>query len=276
MLISLLTAFACVSAIVICLVSGGFTGFGWVWMLPLGFLGSFLALLALTALVVWAICQPIDTSKPRNEDSPFHRKMANEIVAALITLFRVRFRTQGLEKTPKEGRFFLVCNHMYIADPVVLLHFFKNSQLAFISKKENNSMPIVGKLMHALLCQCIDRENDRAALKTILECIRLLKEDKCSIAVFPEGGTNHDNRLHPFRPGVFKIAQKAKVPIVVCTVEGTRDIFSNARRLMPTEISLHLIDVIPPEEFEGQKTTEISDRVWEMMKNDLSEPYQPL
>ena len=36
----------------------------------------------------------------------------------------------------------------------------------------------------------LDRKNDREALKAILKAIQFLKEDKCSIVVFPEGGTN--------------------------------------------------------------------------------------
>ena len=41
----------------------------------------------------------------------------------------------------------LVCNHLHEADPAILLHYFKKSQLAFISKQENKDMLIVGKLM---------------------------------------------------------------------------------------------------------------------------------
>ena len=36
--------------------------------------------------------------------------------------------------------------------------------------------------------QMLNRENDREALKTIVTCIRLLKDDEVSIGVFPEGG----------------------------------------------------------------------------------------
>ena len=75
---------------------------------------------------------------------------------------------------------------------------------------------------------------------------------------------------------MFKIAEKCQIPIVVCTLQGTRDILKNGLRLKPTDVRLHLIDVIRPEDFAGKKTVEISDMVWEMMKNDLDEAYQPL
>ena len=258
----------------ICIPGG--VSLSWLWMIPVSFLGAFLGLTVLNVGILWGLCQFIDTDKPRTEDSPFYRRLAAFYIDALIAYLQVRIHAEGLEKCPKEGRFLLVCNHIFVADPGILLHCFRRSQLAFISKKENRDLFVVGKIMHAMLCQCIDRENDRAALKTILECIKIIKEDRASIGVFPEGATNSDNRLHPFRPGVFKIAEKCKVPIVVCTLQGTRDIIKNGLRLKPTDVRLHLVGVIGPEEFAGKKTVEISDMVYEMMKNDLDVEYQPL
>ena len=199
------------------------------WLLPVFFAGIYLLGLLLAVLFLWICCRAVDMEKPQEEDSRFYRTIMHPYIEALITLVGVRLHTRGLEKTPQEGRFVLVCNHLFIADPGILLHCFKKSQLAFITKQENLKLPIIAPIMHKILCQPIDRENDRAALKTILKCIALLKEDKCSIGVFPEGYTSKDGKLHPFRPGVFKIAQKANVPIVVCTIQNTRPIFKNLK-----------------------------------------------
>ena len=149
------------------------------------------------------------------------------------------------------------------------MHYFPKSQLAFISKQENRNMFIVGKVLPKLLCQPIDRENDREALKTILRCIRLLKEDKVSIGVFPEGYIHPQRKLQHFRPGVFKIAQKAKVPIVVCTLQDTQYVVKNLLRGKSSQIRLHVLDVIPAEELEGVTTVQIADRVYRMMAQDL-------
>ena len=135
-------------------------------------------------------------------------------------------------------------------------------------------MFLVGNIMHKILCQPLDRENDRAALKTILKCISLLKEDKVSIAVFPEGYTSRDGLLHPFRSGVFKIAQKAQVPIVVCTIQNTRQIFRNLKKLRSTRVPLHVVEVIPAQELAGKTTGEIASRVYESMISDLGEEFR--
>ena len=111
--------------------------------------------------------------------------------------------------------------------------------------------------------------NDREALKTILKCIELLKEDQLSLGVFPEGYVSLDYLLHPFRAGVFKIAQKANVPIVVCTLQNTYNILPSVKKLKPVEVKMHLVDVIPVEELKGVSTVQIAERVHALMAEDL-------
>ena len=245
-----------------------------VWVSLLTGLGCWLVLMGLAFGFLVFVCRLVDLEKPQEHDSKFYRIVMDIYIEALISLVLVRLHTRGLEKTPKEGRFLLVCNHLFLADPGILLHCFRKSQLAFVTKKENQTMFVVGKIMHKIMCQPIDRENDRSALKTILRCIQLIKDDEVSIGVFPEGYTSKDGKLHHFRSGVFKIAQKTEVPIVVCTIQNTREIFKNLAKLKKTDVHLHLVDVIPPEELKGRTTTEISDMVYEMMIGDLGEGFR--
>ena len=241
-------------------------------------LGAFVGCFALLALIALAflmiLCALVDTSKPQETDSRFYRAVMYVYIEALMNLVLVRLYTKGLEKTPKEGRFLLVCNHLFLADPGILLHCFKKSKLAFISKQENLTMPVIGKFMHKISCQMLDRDNDRQALKVILKCIQMIKDDEVSVGVFPEGYTSRDGKLHHFRSGVFKIAQKANVPIVVCTIQGTQDIFKNCAKLKKTDVYLHLVEVIPAEDLKGKTAVEISHRVYESMISDLGESYR--
>ena len=95
------------------------------------------------------------------------------------------------------------------------------------------------------------------------------------MGVFPEGRIHDDRKLYPFRPGVFKIAQKANVPVVVCTLTNTHKIFTNFFKFRPTDVTLHLLTVIPAEEVNGVKTVELADRIYHMMAEDLGEDYLP-
>ena len=191
----------------------------------------------------------------------------------MVSLLRVRIHTTGLEKVPTEGRFVLVCNHLFIADPCVLLHCFPKSQLAFVTKQENQKLFVVGKVMHKILCQPIDRENDRAALKTIIKCIQLLKDDEASVAVFPEGYTSRDGKLHHFRSGVFKIATKTQAPLVMCTVKNTQNIFHNVKRLKKTVVPLHVVGIIQPETYPGRTAVDIAQEAYDKMLADLGPEF---
>jgi 1-acyl-sn-glycerol-3-phosphate acyltransferase len=245
-----------------------------VWLLPVLFAGSFLVLSLLAFLFLVFVCALVDMDKPQETDSKFYRTVMYIYIEALVSLVLAKIHATGLEKTPKEGRFLLVCNHLFLADPGVLLHCFRKSQLSFITKQENQSMFVVGKIMHKILCQPLDRNNDRQALKVILKCIQMIKDDQVSIGVFPEGYTSRDGKLHHFRSGVFKIAQKTNVPIVVCTIQNTREIFKNLKKLKTSHIQLHLVDVLQPEDYQGMTTTQISDKVYEMMIADLGEHWR--
>ena len=277
MLFGIVTGIAAAGSAAICGASGGFESLGWLWMVPVWFVVLWLAQVAAMFGVLMLALRRVDLEVPQEEDSPFFRTLARLVVPFIKTVLGLRIETSGLEKTPKDGRFLLVCNHLDDSDPVILLHCFRNSQLAFISKRENKDMFVVGKLMHKLQCQLVNRENDREALKCILKCIEILKNDRASVAVFPEGYESLDGRLLPFRAGVFKIAQKAQVPIVVCTLQETERVIANLKKFKPLpKVKLHLLEVIPAEELVGKTTVDIAQRVRGIMLADLAEKYQPL
>ena len=269
MLLGCVIGAALLIAVAVCFLTGAFLSLAWLWLLPVCFVGGFLVLAGLAFGFLWLMCKLVDQSKPQEQDSKFYRTLMHLYVDAVLTIARVTVNTQGLEQTPKSGRFLLVSNHIDNVDPAFLLTYFRKSQLAFISKQEVQNFFLVGELMHKILCQPINRENDREALKTILKCIQIIKEDKASIAVFPEGYIQPDKKLHHFRPGVFKIATKTKVPIVVCTLKGTPTVVSNFTHLKPSTVDLHLLKVIYPEEYENLTTVELADRIYQMMAEDL-------
>lgn len=269
MLIAVLLILSAMVAVAVCLFAGAFYSVAWLWLLPVSFLAALLLGIGLTVLTVWLMSVAVDKDKPQEKDSKLYRFVINRVAEIALPVLSIRMHTQGLEKTPRSGRFFLVCNHLSEIDPVLLLRFFRRSQLTFISKKENRDLFIVGGLMHKIQCQLVNRENDRDALKTILKCVQIISEDKASVAVFPEGYIKPDRKLHRFRSGVFKIAQRTKVPIVVCTLRNTQHIFHNGLRLKPTHAHLHLVDVLQPEDYQGLSTVELGNRIYEMMARDL-------
>lgn len=270
MLLNLIYGLSALFGAVLCALTVGFDTLAALPVWLLGTVAGFVLCLLGCFLAVWVPALRTDPAQVQDGDDPYIRTVVKLYAPAVFRLLGCKIDAQGTEKLPRDGRFLLVCNHLYDLDPGVPLILFPDAQLAFISKKENLEKPIVGPLMLRIQCQMIDRENDRAALKTILKCISILKEDRASIAVFPEGRIVKDGKLlHDFRPGVFKIAQKAGVPIVVCTLNGTQNIVKNVRRFRRTRIDFHLLEVIPAEELKGTTTVDIARRVHGIMAADL-------
>ena len=267
MLLGVIGVLSALVALGVCLPAG--LGWQWLWLLPFVFAGSFLGLLVVAFLFLVLAIAPLKPDEQPEHDSRFYRTLTNLYIELIIALAGLRFETQGLEKRPKEGRFLLVSNHLHEIDPGVLMHFFPKSQLAFIAKKEVAGMFLVGKLLPALLCQFLNRENDREALKTIIRCIHILKADEASVGVFPEGGINELRKFKHLKPGAFKIAQKAQVPIVVCTLRNTHHVVSNLLKGKRSTVTVHVLEVIDPAWMEGKTSVQIAEHVHAIMAADL-------
>lgn len=267
MLLAGITVFAAIFAVLMALLGGI-----WAWI-P-AFIAGWIGGLLLVILFLVVACALVDMEKEQSQDSKFYRTMAHLYIDLALTLGRVEIRTEGLEKIPAEGRFLLVCNHICDLDSALLLKCFPKSQLCFIGKQEIKTMPFVGAVMHKMMCQFINRENDREALKTILRCIQIIKEDQGSIVVFPEGYVSMDGRLRHFRSGSLKIAQKPGVPIVVCTVRNTKHVMQDLFALRKTWAQVHLVDVIDAETVKALPTTEMAEKIYEIMISDLGEDHR--
>ena len=245
------------------------------WILPLIYVLCFLGLILVAFLILALMSICVDISKPQHEDSKLYRTAMYLYIELILQLLCVTIDTKGMEHIPTGRRFMVVCNHQSETDPAFIHHYFRGSQLAFLSKKEAERMPFVGPFMHMTSCQMINRENDREAMKAIIKCIQMIKEDKVSVCAFPEGGIFETDKLSHFRSGVFKIAQKANVPIVVCTLKDTSSVLHKLKRLQHIRVRLHLVGIIPEWEHAEMTTVEIADKVYNMMLEDLGEEYRP-
>ena len=269
MLLGYLLIFPAILSGIFCWSTGAFESNTWYWMLPVSYVGCFFVALILFLALILICGFAVNQNKPQEKESKLYRFLVNQASSLAIGILSLRMHTRGLEKIPRKGRFLLVCNHLCEVDPLLLHRYFSKVGLTFVSKRENRDRFMIGPYIHKLRCPLMNRENDREALKTILHCIDLIREDQASVAVFPEGYIRPDRKLHKFRSGVFKIAQRTKVPIVVCTLQNTQYIRFNYKKLKKTHVQLNLVEVISPEQYEGMSTVELGNMIYEIMARDL-------
>lgn len=183
---------------------------------------------------------------------------------------RIRLKAEGLEKLPAGGAFLLVSNHVSAYDPVILLHLLKKYRMQFISKPENFKIPLGGFLMKKSGFLAIDRENPRNALKVIYAASDFMTETGRPVVIYPEGTRNREPEkgLLPFHNGVFKIAKRAGVPVVVAVSRGTEKLSGNWP-LRRSNVSLKIAEVLDAAYIASHNDKDISECVKGVMEAAL-------
>ena len=236
------------------------------WKGVLMFAAIFVALNLVYILFVAIMSLFVSNTKPIVKQNPLCRSACVGVTGLLLGYCWVRTKVYGLEKLPEGERFLLVSNHRSLFDPLIFMKYLRKYEMAFIGKPSALALPVVGKIGYGAGCLPIDRANDREALKTVLTAADYLKKNFCSMAIFPEGTRNKTgDTLLPFRPGAFKIAQKAGTPVVVAALCGTESINRNMFRRV-TDTELHILEVIPADEVREASTKELADRSSELIR----------
>ena len=181
---------------------------------------------------------------------------------------RLKLHVSGYDKVPFGKRFLLVSNHCSKFDNFIQCAVLKKTQLAYISKPENFKIPMGRRYMRRGLYLAIARNNPKEALGTILKAIDYIKRDVVSIGIFPEGTRSKDGSLQDFKPGSFKIAQKAECPVVVCCMQGTENIAKNWP-WKKTDVYMDILEVIDPEIWKEKDTVQVAAEVQGMIQKKI-------
>ncbi len=193
--------------------------------------------------------------EPQEKPSKFWQWHINEITSLLCFYGRANIIVSGREKLPKDSRYLMVGNHRSFFDPLSSIPSLKDEELIYVSKQGNYKIPIAGRVMHKCGYLSLDREDNRAALKTIKRATEYIKKDYGSVFIFPEGTRSKDSQLRPFHAGSFKIAQKANVP-VVCVAFRNTDIVQHNFPFKKTNVYIDIIDVIDADYVKNHSTKE--------------------
>ena len=237
-------------------------------------IASIIGLILLFHLFLWifwlTISLTISMKKEYKKTSKFYNWVFVLWYRYMMKVGMLRLHVTGYEKVPFGTHFLLVSNHRSNFDNFVQCAVLKKTQIAYISKPENFKIPMGRRFMRRGLYLAITRNNPREAMGTILKAIDYIKKDIVSIGIFPEGTRSKDGKLMDFKPGSFKIAEKASCPVVVCCMQGTENIAKNWP-WKKTDVYMDILDVIPPEVWKDKDTVQVAAEVQNMIQKRIDE-----
>ena len=210
----------------------------------------------------------VDPKKEYTKSNAYYRFLLNATTVLAIKLCRVKVHVTGREKIPEGTRFLLAGNHRSNFDPIITWYVLHDKDISYISKADNFNVPFFGRIVRKCGFMAIDRSDPRSAVKTVNKAAQMMRSDSVSVGVYPEGTRSKKCVLLPFHNGIFSIAQKAGVPIVIVAIQGSENVHKNWYKKR-TDVYLDFIDVIPVSELRDVQTNAIGERVRESLSEEL-------
>ena len=133
-----------------------------------------------------------------------------------------RIKIHGIEHVRADRAYVYMANHSSLIDTPALFAYLPYP-FRIMAKRDLFYVPFMGWHLWTAGHFPIDRRNARGTVRSIRRVIDGVRAGR-SLAVFPEGTRTRDGQLQEFKPGVFKIALKAGVPIVPVAIRGTFDL----------------------------------------------------
>ena len=125
----------------------------------------------------------------------------------------------------------VICNHTgHLDGPLVTTVLRKKGAIHNLAAKDRFEQRGFGFFLRLSGCIPIDRQ--KVDSSWIHDSIKVLKEDKECVAIFPEGRHGSYREQLPFQPGAALLASMAGVPIVMVYVDGPVRILGKRARLM--------------------------------------------
>ncbi len=204
---------------------------------------------------------------PLEKDKLVH-KLASKWAVSQVKMSGATVKVEGQENVPKEGAVVFVSNHQGNFDIPLLLGYIDKPK-GYIAKSETEKMPLISAWMKHLNCVFMDRSSPRKSSQAIIEGIDILK-DGHSLVIFPEGTRSKSNKMGEFKPGSFKLATKAKVPIVPVTIKGSYKIMEqNDNKIKPAQVELYIHPPIETANLSKEEEAELPDKVKEIISKSL-------
>ena len=142
-----------------------------------------------------------------------------------VSSLAYRFTVHGNQNIPAEGPALLVCNHVSMADPVLLLAA-SPRPIHFVMDHRIFATPVLGSVFRlARAIPVAPHKEDPAIYEAAFASAAEVLRRGDLLAIFPEGGLTPDGEIQAFKAGVMKILAQARAdglepPVVPMALSG--------------------------------------------------------
>ncbi|NDV17874.1 1-acylglycerol-3-phosphate O-acyltransferase [Pseudodesulfovibrio sp. JC047] len=172
-----------------------------------------------------------------------------------------------------QGHYVFICNHQSNLDIPVLFDMLKGNRIRFVAKKSLFQIPIYGKALAHAGHICVDRENRRAAMKSLNEAVETAKNG-ISPVIFPEGTRNTElEDLMEFKIGGIIIALKSGLPVVPIVMTNTGLVMGKGQMIIDNRpvVRVKALPIIDPSAYTLKDREKFKDDLREMMRSAYKE-----
>jgi len=173
----------------------------------------------------------------------------------------VRLRVSGVEQVPAGEPVIFMGNHQGNFDILVLSRAIPR-RFSWLAKEELFRIPLFGAAMRRAGYIPVDRSDGRKALRSLDAAAQRIRSGS-SVVIFPEGTRTADGSLLPFKKGGFILAERAGVPIVPFTINGSMGVNprNSVKLVFGAEVSVRFGAPIPTSGAGALKGQPLMDQV---------------
>ncbi len=166
-----------------------------------------------------------------------------------------------------KGHYVFMCNHQSLFDIPILFDALWDYHMRFVAKESLFRIPVYGKALGNAGHISINRENRRAAMKSVDEAVASAKSG-ISPLIFPEGTRNPDlSKLMDFKVGGMVLALKCGLPVAPLVMEGTGKLLPKHSYFFNPDqrIRLRALPPVDPSKYSLKEREQFKDDMYALM-----------
>lgn len=198
------------------------------------------------------------------------RKVQQDVIPAICRRTGLNIIVEGQENLPEKGPFMIYANHQGFADIFAIVIALPNHQIGFIAKDEWRKWRPIARAIENTKSVFLVRNNPREAVK-VVSTAKELMDKGYNMAIFPEGTRSRGSEMSEFKPGAYKFAQKANVPIIPLSLEGSYKAFEEHGSFKKADIYVKIHPAVHIENMDKKEQKEAFAQIEQTVRDGLAE-----